>query len=73
MRTSKEVSQKLLMVCKLRSITGNNLTLRYSDGKDAEVAMQEKVNDEDEAKRSSLPELVGPYGEVSSFLAGNRY
>lgn len=68
-----KLSQKLLMVCKLRSIARNNLTLKYSVGKDAEVAMQEKVKDEDEAKRSLLPELVGPYGEVSSFLARSRY
>ena len=39
------------------------------DGKDAKVAMQEKVKDVDEAKCSSSPKLISPYGKVSSFLA----
>ena len=61
------------MVCKPQPIKGNNLTLRYSDGKDAEVAMEEKVDGIDEAKRSLFPKLISPCGEVSSFLAGYRY
>lgn len=68
-----KVSQRLFMVCELQSIARNNITPRYPDGQDAEVAMQEKVNDVDEAKRSPSPKLISPYGEVSSFLAGNRY
>jgi hypothetical protein len=63
------------MVCKLLSIARNNLTLRnpLADRKGAEVAMQEKVNDVDEEKRSLSSKLISPYGEASSFLAGNRY
>jgi hypothetical protein len=61
------------MVCKLQPIARNDLILWYPDGKDAEVAMEGKVNDVDEAKRSLSPKLLSPYGEVSSLLAGNRY
>ena len=61
------------MVCKLQPITRNNLTLRYSDEKDAEVTMEEKVDGIDEAKRSLCPKLTSPCGEVSSFLAEYRY
>ena len=53
----------------LQSIAKNNQILWYPDGKDAEVAMQEKVNDVDEAKRSLSPKLISPYGKVSTFLA----
>ena len=68
-----KVSQRLFMVCKLQPIARNNLILWYPGGKGAEVAMQEKVNDVDEAKPSLSPKFLSPYGEVSSLLAGNRY
>ena len=64
------------MVRKLQPILRNNPTLSYPDGKGAEVAMQEKVNDVDEGKRSLSPKLISrvtrTYGEVLSLLAGNR-
>lgn len=68
-----KVSKRLFMVCKLQSIARNNLILWCPDGKDAEVAMKEKVNGVDEVKRSISPKLFSPYGEASSLLAGNRY
>ena len=68
-----KVSRGSYMVCKLQSIARNNLILRYPDGKDVEVAMQEKVKDVDKAKCSLSPKLISPYGEVLSFVAGNRY
>jgi hypothetical protein len=64
------------MVCKFQTIARNNVILWYPDGNDAEVvAMQEKVNEVDEAKLSSSPspKLISPYGEVSFFLTRNRY
>lgn len=63
------MSQRLLTVCRPQSITRNNLTLRYPDGKDAEVAKQEKINEE---KRSLSPKHISPYYGDSPTLSGRK-
>ena len=50
-----------------------NITPRNPDGKDADLAMQEKFDGVDKTKRLLSPKLISPYGEASFFLVRNRY